>query len=90
MADPMINLLLLRDTLVLLATEQKKLYLMLSAKLNELAAVRESVRGLDPTFSDVFQERQQRSAQESDEVVAAQVRILDELLGKAARVIYYQ
>ncbi|HTC61522.1 MAG TPA: hypothetical protein VK709_01655 [Candidatus Saccharimonadales bacterium] len=80
----------LRDSLILVATELKKQYLMLSAILNELAAVRESVRGLDPTFSDVLAERQRRIAVEPDKSVSAQVKILDGLIDRATRVVYYR
>ena len=86
----MIDESLLRDTLILLATEQKKQYLMLSAILDELVAVRESIRGLDPTFSDVLAERQRQMALELDASVAAQVRILDELISKSLQVVYYK
>jgi hypothetical protein len=85
----MIDERVLRDVLVLVATEQKKLYLMLSSVLNELAAVRESVRGLDPTFSEVLQHKQEELGRE-DASVSAQVRILDESIGKAMRVVYYR
>ena len=86
---PTIDASKLRDTLVLLAAEQKKFYLMLSAALNELAAVRETVRGLDPTFSDVLEKRQPNLAEKSAEVHAAQVNILNGLYKTASEVVYY-
>jgi predicted outer membrane protein len=90
--DANIDPLLLRDTLVLLTTGQKNLYLMLSAMLDELAALRETVRGLDPTFSEVMEEKKKKSSEDREKAsaVEAQVRSLDELIGKAMRVVYYK
>lgn len=85
----MVDESLLRDTLVQLAIGVKKNYLMLSATLDELAAVRETVRGLDPTFSDVLQERQQKQAQEQYEIVSMQAKRLDALIEQATKVVYY-
>jgi hypothetical protein len=48
----MVNESELRDVLVALIELDKKLYAAAAAALNEVAAVRETVRGLDPTFSE--------------------------------------
>ena len=53
----MINDTNLRDVLLALAQMQKSHYSMVSAAMNELASLRETVRALDPTFADVMEER---------------------------------
>lgn len=58
----MINEANLRDTLLSLATENKTNYIMLSSILNELVALRETVRGLDPTFGNVMKDQQDKAA----------------------------
>jgi hypothetical protein len=50
----MINESELQETLIILVAFCKKTFDFSLQTLNELAAVRESVRGLDPTFSDVL------------------------------------
>jgi hypothetical protein len=59
----MINEANLKDTLLSFATENRTQYIMLTSILNELVALRETVRGLDPTFGDVMRERQEQAAQ---------------------------
>lgn len=79
----------LRDVLVSIATEQKVLVLMVSAMLTELAAVRESVRGLDPTFSDVLRMKQQQMGQEPNPELLLTAKMLDATIEKAMRVVRY-
>jgi hypothetical protein len=53
----MINETKLRDTLIILAENVKKHHEILSLVMDETAALRETVRGLDPTFDDVFEKQ---------------------------------
>jgi hypothetical protein len=41
----------LKDTLLSMATDNRMAYVMMSSLLNEVASLRETVRGLDPTFA---------------------------------------
>ena len=84
----MVDESLLRDTLVLVTEEHKNIYKMLSGMLRELAALRETVRGLDPTFSEVLQNRQWQMTQKLSATVAERERAFDKLIEKAQRVVY--
>jgi hypothetical protein len=53
----MINEAKLRETLIILAENLKTQHDTLSHAMDEIAALRETVRGLDPTFDDVFRNR---------------------------------
>jgi len=64
-----INEAALKDTLLSLAENNRMMYVALSSALNEIEALRETVRGLDPTFSEVMEDRRQRAAQNGAEVV---------------------
>jgi len=75
-----INESALKDALLALAQQTKTQYLMTSAILNELAAVRETVRGLDPTFADVLATKQKQSQEETNEVVLTTIRLLDQII----------
>lgn len=66
---PMINEGALRDTLLSMASNSRMLYVALTSALNEVAALRETVRGLDPTFADVMEERRQQEAQKTADIV---------------------
>ena len=46
--------------------------------IDEVAAPREAVRGLDPTFSEVLE--QQRKNQSNSEIRVAAMRLLDEII----------
>lgn len=46
-----------RQTLLEILALAKKTYEMARNALNEVAAVREAVRGLDPTFADVLEQK---------------------------------
>ena len=67
----MINEGNLKDTLLALAEQDKNHYIMLTTILNELASLRETVRGLDPTFGDVMRQKQEQEAQNSAEIAKA-------------------
>ena len=47
----------LRDVLTGFAMENRSAFIMTNAVLNELTALRETVRGLDPTFADVIEQK---------------------------------
>jgi hypothetical protein len=53
---------------------------MISSMLNEVAALRETVRGLDPTFSEVLEQRREQEAVKQAKVVAAVLRQCDDML----------
>lgn len=72
-----------KEVLCALAMECKSQYLMLAAILNELAALRETVRALDPTFSDVLTERQKDAADSTRELVHQRSEVLSKLIEKA-------
>jgi hypothetical protein len=69
----MVNEEALRDALLSSIEESKNLYVMLSSVLAELDALRETVRGLDPTFGDVMEQKRKESLARSAEVVQASV-----------------
>lgn len=66
----MINESNLRDTLLSFAENNRMMYQALTSALNEIQALRETVRGLDPTFADVMEVRRQQAAQIGSELVA--------------------
>lgn len=68
----MVNEMALRDALMALTNNCKTNYVMLSSVLAEIAAVRETVRGLDPTFDDVLA-RKQKEVMESQAVTVRTV-----------------
>jgi hypothetical protein len=74
----MINEAVLRDALVSLAEQAKAQHVGLCAVAQEVAALRETVRGLDPTFSELFEK--QRQAQSIAEVESVAVGLLDEII----------
>ena len=78
----MINELALRDALLALAEQSKTQYLMFSAVLNEVAALRETVRGLDPTFSEVLEDRRKQSQEDTREIVLLTLRLLDGIIAR--------
>ena len=65
---------------------QKTHYLGLSAMTSELSALRETVRGLDPTFSEIMEQRRSQESEASSEAVQQiageferMIRVLDGL-----------
>ena len=59
----MIDEATLRDVLVLFAEMHKRHYEIVYAVMNELSSVRDTVRGLDPTFADVLEEKRKDYAE---------------------------
>jgi hypothetical protein len=77
----MINESKLRDTLIILAENVRKHHEILSLAMDEVAALRETVRGLDPTFDDVFRNRKADLSsvefrRQSDEIFGALIQLL--------------
>ncbi len=78
----MINEVALKDALLALAQQSKTHYIAFSSVLNEVAALRETVRGLDPTFSEVLETKRLESAQAQAEIVKITIRLHDEIIGR--------
>jgi hypothetical protein len=76
----MINENALKDVLLALVEQQKIQYVGYSAALDELAALRETVKGLDPTFLDVIEQKRKESAAATEEIVRLQVKLFDAIL----------
>jgi hypothetical protein len=76
----MINETALRDALLASVEQNKLCYVMLSAMLDELAAIRETVRGLDPTFSEVLEQKRQENSTAPERI--AVLRMLNEIIQK--------
>jgi len=72
----------LKDALLTLAKQNETQYRMLSGMLNELVALRETVRGLDPTFSDVLEGKRKRSQEDTKEVVTATLGLLNQIIAR--------
>jgi hypothetical protein len=73
----MINESALRDALLSLLTWRRTQYLVFSAALNELASLRETVRGLDPTFADVIEQKRKEQEETTKQIVQRQLQIFD-------------
>jgi cation transport regulator ChaC len=73
-----INETALKDALLALAEQCKTQYLGLSIVIDEIAALREAVRGLDPTFSEVLAQKRKEAA--SDDIRRAAIRQFDEII----------
>ncbi|HUE50761.1 MAG TPA: hypothetical protein VMO80_00345 [Terriglobales bacterium] len=76
----MINENALRDALLALVEHEKSTYLMASSLVAELAALRETVRGLDPTFAEVLEQKRLAVAQENAPLERSVIRTYDEIL----------
>ena len=61
----MINEIALRDTLVALAKQQLTQYESYALLSEQVAALQETVRGLDPPFDDVLAQKQAHRAETS-------------------------
>ncbi|HEY6764034.1 MAG TPA: hypothetical protein VI386_04630 [Candidatus Sulfotelmatobacter sp.] len=78
----MINENALTDALVSLAEISKNQYVFFSVLVNEVAALREAVRGLDPTFDDIFGKRQEQVAQATAASEKAVIAQYEEIIRK--------
>jgi hypothetical protein len=74
----MVNESALRDALLAFNEDAKSQYIMLSSILAELDALRETVRGLDPTFADVMEQKRRESAEKNAAIVQAVIAGYDE------------
>ena len=74
----MVNESALRDALLAFNEDAKSQYIMLSSILAELEALRETVRGLDPTFGDVMEQKRRESAEKNADIVQAVIAEYDE------------
>jgi len=74
----MVNESALRDALLAFNDDAKSQYIMLSSILAELEALRETVRGLDPTFGDVMEQKRRESAEKNADIVQAVIAGYDE------------
>jgi hypothetical protein len=68
----------LRDALATLAEQLKTQYVMLSVTLDEVAALRETVRGLDPTFSEVLEQKRKENSTVPERL--EMLRLLNEII----------
>jgi hypothetical protein len=73
-----INESALKDALLALAEQNKVQYAMISLVLDEVAALRETVRGLDPTFSEVLEQKRKESSTAQERV--AVLRSMNEII----------
>jgi hypothetical protein len=76
----MINDDALRETLIALAEQQEMHYKLHTAIIQELAALRDTVKALDPTFWETLQANRRLREQENLETVAAVSRGLEETI----------
>ena len=76
----------LKDALLALASEQKAQYVMVSAISAELTALKETVRGLDPTFAEVLEPRRQAAAEAQADIVQAVIRQFDSILRRIGEI----
>jgi hypothetical protein len=75
----MVNESELRDTLLAVIETNKKLATAISVALSEVAAVREAIRGLDPTFSDNLAKHQEYYREATNQSTSAVLEGYDEL-----------
>lgn len=68
----------LREAMIALNEDAKNQYIMLSSILAELDALRETVRGLDPTFADVLEQKRQESAARTGLIAQTAIALYDE------------
>lgn len=69
-----------RDVLTGLAMETRSALVMSAAVLNELTALRETVRGLDPTFADVIEQNRREAEARGAVEVARVLAGIDEMI----------
>jgi hypothetical protein len=76
----MVNESALKDTLIAFATQNRTSFITISTLLNEVAALRETVRGLDPTFGDVMGNRRAILEETGAETVRDAIAGYDEII----------
>jgi hypothetical protein len=80
--EPVINESALKDALLALTEIAKNQYELIVSSMSEIAAVREAVRGLDPTFDDTLATKRQQALQNILPITTRSVAILDGLARK--------
>jgi hypothetical protein len=70
----------LRSVLIALIMEHRSAFVMSAAVLNELTALRETVRGLDPTFAEVIEQKRKEAEARGVESVARVLSGFDEMI----------
>ena len=78
----MINETSLRLALIALAEQEKSNYIMISTLLAEVSALRETVRGLDPTFADVLRQKREEAARANAPIEETVLSIFGETIRK--------
>ncbi len=76
----MINENALRDVLLALVTDLRSQYVVTSSIMVEVEALRETVRGLDPTFADVLDQKRKAALQANEKPFALVIDGYDEIL----------
>jgi hypothetical protein len=66
-----------KDALLAMAVGQKTHYVMIASMLAEIVALRETVRGLDPTFSEVMEHKRALEFEENRAVRLSTIASLD-------------
>jgi hypothetical protein len=72
----------LRDALISLVKDCRSLYEMIASTQAEVAALRETVRALDPTFSDNFQQRKEYFQSLASEQYPTALRYYEKIIQK--------
>jgi hypothetical protein len=67
----------LRDALLAIAETQKTHEIMIQSMIAEIVALRETVRGLDPTFSDVMEHKRALEFEENRATRLSTISALD-------------
>jgi hypothetical protein len=68
----MINEAILKDVLIASLAQNKMVYAMVSVALDEVAALQETVRALDPTFSETLEAKRVENSTSAERVALLQ------------------
>jgi hypothetical protein len=69
-----------RDVLLVLVAQGKTNYELISSLLAETAALRDTVRGLGPTFTDVLAQKREDAARANAPLEQAILKLYDDLM----------
>jgi hypothetical protein len=72
----------LKETLLFLAEDNRANYIMIASLTNEIAALREAVRGLDPTFPEVLEVKRDESEARGEEHIHNALSEYDRIIQK--------
>ena len=70
----------LREMLLYLAEDNRTNYIMIASLTNEIAALREAVRGLDPTFHEVLEVKRDESEERGQEHIDNALAEYDQII----------